>query len=100
MNYENYKTELRNGICEMTFTKKDGTLREMVCTLSMNHIPEDKKPSGTSAGSTGSVIAVWDVRKEEWRSFRIDSVITFERLTGHGVKDKDEHDASRQQLPI
>ena len=96
MDYDYFKSELRSGICEMTFNKKDGTVREMVCTLSMNHIPEDKQPKGTGTGtSKNEAIAVWDVRKEDWRSFRIDSVVTFERLTGHGVKDeKDKIDGN------
>jgi hypothetical protein len=87
-----YKDELRKGICEITFQKKNGDIREMVCTLSMNHIPEDKQPKGTGTEKPSKdAIAVWDVRKEDWRSFRIDSVITFERLTGHGVKgEKDK----------
>ena len=83
-----YLNELKSGICEMTFQKKDGTLREMICTLNTNHIPESKLPKGTGKEKNDAVIAVWDVNKEDWRSFRIDSVITFERLTGPGVKNE------------
>ena len=34
---------LRDGICEVLFTKKDGTERLMKCTLNMDYIPEEMK---------------------------------------------------------
>jgi hypothetical protein len=39
MTRDEYKSELRKGICEITFTKKDGTERVMRCTLAQAHMP-------------------------------------------------------------
>jgi hypothetical protein len=60
----------------ITFTKKDGTLRDMRCTLSEGRIPTDKQPKGegTSSKDSGSAVCVFDTEKQEWRSFRWDSV--------------------------
>lgn len=59
----------------ITFTKKDGTIRDMRCTLCEGQIPPDKRP--TTEGNTktsGSAVRVFDTEKQEWRSFRWDSV--------------------------
>jgi hypothetical protein len=34
---------LKNGILNVEFTKKDGSLRKLICTLSEDKIPQDKK---------------------------------------------------------
>jgi hypothetical protein len=56
----------------IVFEKKDGTLREMVCTL--KDIPTDKTPKGVSKKESDEAIAVFDLDKNDWRSFRFDSV--------------------------
>jgi hypothetical protein len=78
------KEELNKGICEVTFTKKNGEERVMPCTLVFDSIPEEYHPKGTgkSSGVSQDTIAVWCINKEGWRSFRVDSVTNFERLTG------------------
>jgi hypothetical protein len=60
----------------VTFTKKDGTVRDMRCTLCEGRIPADKQPKteGASAKDSGSAVRVFDTEKSEWRSFRWDSV--------------------------
>jgi len=83
--YKNMKDELNLGICEVTFTKKNGEHRVMPCTLVFDHIPEEHHPKGTgTAHNSQDTIAVWCMDKEGWRSFRVDSVTNFERLTGTG----------------
>lgn len=72
------KGALHNGsrpVC-VTFTKKDGTEREMQCTLSESLIPTDKQPVAKEANSQtpGSAIRVFDTAIQEWRSFRWDSI--------------------------
>jgi hypothetical protein len=72
----------------ITFTKKDGTERAMQCTLCPKRIPEisgiseNKKPTSetSTAGSqtSGSAVRIFDTEKQEWRSFRWDSVIKVE----------------------
>ena len=60
----------------VTFTKKDGTLRDMRCTLCEGRIPTDKTPTneGKSSQTSGSAVRVFDTEKQEWRSFRWESV--------------------------
>lgn len=96
MNYKHFKNELGMGICEVTFMKADDTERIMSATLNFDHIPTEKHPKGTNNHITQQEsIAVFDVIKEDWRSFRVDSVINFERLTGMGCgsdKPKEKKD--------
>lgn len=64
----------------VTFTKKDSTTRAMRCTLVEGRIPADKQPKteGTVAKDSGSAVRVFDTEKQEWRSFRWDSVTKVE----------------------
>ena len=66
---------LSDGIVTVKFTKKDGTDRSMICTLSQRVIPTEYAPKGEDKREkSGEAIAVFDVEKEGWRSFRWDSV--------------------------
>jgi hypothetical protein len=84
MEYKEIKDELNIGICEITFTKKDGTERIMSGTLNFDHIPQEKHPKQKSGEhqTQHTTVTVFDVIKEDWRSFRVDSIIDFTRLTG------------------
>ena len=77
---------LQNSEVTVTFTKADGTDRDMLCTLDHSRIPvsivkpvqsvdgivrESKKPKKEPDPHS---IRVFDLEKQEWRSFR------FERL--------------------
>lgn len=83
------KQLLTNSEVTVTFTKADGTDRDMLCTLDHSRIPVSiAKPVSTTAPVDGIVresrkprkepdphsIRVFDLEKQEWRSFR------FERL--------------------
>lgn len=62
----------------ITFTKKDGTERILNCTLIESRIPEEKRPKNKATGvSSDEAIRVFDVEKQDWRSFRWDSIKTF-----------------------
>ena len=66
---------LHVGPATVTFTKKDGTERVMKCTLEEAVLPkvelkEDAKPRKESTTS----MRVFDLEKQEWRSFTIKSV--------------------------
>lgn len=58
----------------ITFTKSDGTVRELKCTLAESRIPTDKLPKGTGRETSDETQRVFDVEKQQWRSFRWDSV--------------------------
>jgi len=74
-----HNEEIRD-LC-VTFTKKDGTQREMFCTLSESRIPTDKKPKNTDSVFTDEALRVFDEKIGEWRSFRWESVIKIEYTT-------------------
>lgn len=69
------------SVCDVTFTKKDGSKREMKCTLSNRIIPEDnraKHTEGEVKKVNETVLAVYDLEADGWRSFRVESVTDFE----------------------
>jgi len=68
---------LCGNVCEVTFTKVNGDLRTMPCTLNPELLPpvvvvegEEKKERKTS--DTSLAVFVTDIG--EWRSFRLDSI--------------------------
>jgi hypothetical protein len=65
---------LRDEKVTIVFTKKDGTERKMVCTLAESKIPSEKSPKNTGKTQSDEAIAVFDLEKQDWRSFRWDSV--------------------------
>jgi hypothetical protein len=66
----------------ITFTKKDETERVMVCTLKEEKIPSEKSPKNTGKSQSDDAIAVFDLEKQDWRSFRFDSVKKIEFSLG------------------
>lgn len=70
----NYIETLRNEICEVVFTKKDGSERNMCCTLHPDVLPvedQEKEPVHSD------VLTVWDLEADGWRSIRPTSIISF-----------------------
>ena len=83
LNHPNFKTWFKGLLKEttvnVTFFKVNGDKREMRCTLNEDDIPKDKQPKGTgSKSSPKDSIAVFDLDKQEWRSFRYDSIKEFD----------------------
>lgn len=70
---------LRNNVVLLTFEKKDGTERTMRCTLMESLLPTiDLNVDKRQVKKSDSSLAVWDLDKNAWRSYRVDSVRTFE----------------------
>lgn len=69
----------------VTFEKLDGTTRQMLCTLLESEIPEEKRPKNSGKTQSDESIAVFDVEKQDWRSFRYDSVRRIEFSIGEKV---------------
>ena len=65
---------LKHGAVSVTFTKKDGTKREMLCTLSEEFMTPDQYKVST-AHPNDSCIPVFDIENDGWRSFKPTSVI-------------------------
>jgi hypothetical protein len=68
----------RAGVINVQFTKKDGSLREMRCSLQEQYLPPLTGEAETK--DNPDVLAVWDIEVEGWRSFRIDSVLIMETI--------------------
>lgn len=69
----------------VTFTKVDGTERVMKCTLESEKIPkveikEDAKPRKQSDST--KALRVFDLEKNEWRSFTIKNIKRIEFTIG------------------
>lgn len=82
LNHPNFKRWFRGLLKETTveleFVKANGELRKMKCTLNDEHIPDEKKPKESSnRKNPEDSIAVFDLDKQDWRSFRYDSIKEF-----------------------
>ena len=72
---------LMSGSYEVTFIKVDGSLRVMPCTLSPDLIPESLTESvATDRKKNDSVIKVYSLEQQAWRSFRIENVQSIKKL--------------------
>ena len=65
---------LRDSEVTVKFIKKDGSERKMLCTLAENKIPSEKLPKNSGKTKSDEALAVFDLEKQSWRSFRFDSV--------------------------
>ena len=75
---EKLKELLQKNVLEIKFNKIDGTERVMNCSLKQEIIPisENKTPKKIKPENE-NVLAVWDLQKEAFRSFRLDSLIGY-----------------------
>ena len=82
---ESIRSQLRQSVMKVNFTKTDGTVREMICTLQESFtIPYEKK-TDKQKPENNDILAVWDVEKHAWRSFRVDSIISAEVVEAQDV---------------
>ena len=73
---------LQKGTITVTFVKADGAVRDMNCTLDWEQIPADKQPQDVPVEKLLETkkrkepdehsLRVFDMDKQEWRSFRFD----------------------------
>lgn len=83
---------LHDGKLKVRFTKKDGTERTMLCTKKQELIPESQRPKPQATiDEQGNalplkparvmphqLVTVFDLEKQEWRSFNIMTVLNLE----------------------
>lgn len=80
MSRDQLKRRLKNVVATITFDKKDGTLRQMRCTLKENYLPSLTIASEETEGVLSirkenfDILPVWDIDNGGWRSFRMDSI--------------------------
>ncbi len=67
---------LEQGICTVTFTKVNGELRHMPCTLKTDLLPAVVSESGADKKKKINTdnLSVWCTDKNEWRSFKVANV--------------------------
>ena len=70
-----YVSDLKNNKCTVVFTKVNGEVRRMLCTLKEDLLPEKQTESDRKVNE--NIVSVWDIENSGWRSFRKDSVIDF-----------------------
>lgn len=75
---------LHEDVCEIVFTKANGENRNMWCTLKADLLPPRPKAETDDALETkrkmnDENICVWDLEKEAWRSFKVESLISIKR---------------------
>jgi hypothetical protein len=82
---EMLREHLSTGIAEVTFTKVDGTVRTMPCTLDSSiipaapvHVTNTNNPVDFPKTKKVNplVMSVFCTDKGEWRSFRLENVIS------------------------
>ena len=71
---EQIREAARKNVIAVTFTKRDGSLRAMLCTLQEQYLPPLMGDTEITTKDNPDVLAVWDVESRGWRSFRIDSI--------------------------
>lgn len=76
--HEALKKALSEGIAHLSFKKKDGTIREMRATTMPDVVQPLIKPNAAHRTPNPDVCVVVDVEKNEFRSFRWDSIISWE----------------------
>ena len=71
------------------FTKVDGDVRRMICTLNPTMIPQpivtDSDEPKRIKSKNDDVCIVYDIENEGWRSFRYDSIMVVETKNGEIV---------------
>lgn len=72
---------LQERQCRVIFKKANGEERDMFCTLRQEDIPTSLTNDAVTTVKVRSVnmntVHAFDLDKQDWRSFRVDSVISF-----------------------
>lgn len=73
---------LRDNICEVVFTKADGSERVMFATIKEKYLPRASGEDGETTEKkerkiNENLIICFDYENKSWRSFKIDSVKSF-----------------------
>lgn len=76
MNIAELRNLLSTDIVSVSFTKKDGSAREMLCTTMQEYLPKSDNPCSeiTLTPRETGIVTVWDLEAGGWRSFRFDSI--------------------------
>lgn len=82
---EQLKNLLKENVLSVVFLKKDGTERTMLCTLKPDLLPVQETTEDTKERKENlDILQVYDTENNGWRSFRLDSIITFTMSNYYG----------------
>ena len=89
------KSMLRMGPGTVTFLKKNGEERKMLCTLSESLIPTEHLPKPLAEGTaprkrSEDSLSVWDLNANGWRSFIYRNVLNFSFMLSDDQSDRVE----------
>lgn len=87
VNRDSLLQDLRLHTCKIHFTKINGEKRQMICTLLPEKLPPQTNRSALEEAhkrpENQETIAVFDLDKNAWRSFRVDLVEYAEIIDGY-----------------
>lgn len=66
---------LEEGVVNVKFTKKDGSVRHMKCTLFDAIIQPYERKTDRVKAQNDHIISVWDVENDGWRSINYDTIM-------------------------
>ena len=72
---ENLKSQMRNGVVEFSYTKKDGSTRVAKGTLNFDIMGEDNQPKNGLGSDSDTTTRYFDINSNGWRSFKNDNFI-------------------------
>ena len=77
---EQLKEQLKVGIVEFTYTKKDGSTRTAKGTTKQTVITESggNLPKGTGMDVSDAVTRYYDLNSNGWRSFKNDNLVSID----------------------
>jgi len=76
MNQAEWIALLKENEVTITFTKKDGSERVMLCTLKPEHLPVREEIKESTRKHSENNVSVWDLNAKGRRSFVIANVVT------------------------
>ena len=72
---ENLKSQMRNGVVEFSYTKKDGSERLANGTLNFEIMGEENQPKTGVDYDSNNTTRYFDVNSNGWRSFKNENFI-------------------------
>lgn len=72
---ENLKSQMRNGVVEFSYTKKDGSERLAKGTLNFEIMGEENQPKTGVDYDSNTTTRYFDVNSNGWRSFKNENFI-------------------------
>lgn len=78
MSIEELRKLLKEDIVTVTFTKKNGDKRVMLCTLLPSYLPGGDSGGSSTSVPSDTIVTVWDIEQNAWRSFKFDTITSIE----------------------